>query len=133
MKRYGARGAVVVASLCVAVAAVWLYGHPPDGGPGACVFHYSTSLYCPGCGGTRAAYDLLHLRAGDAFRHNPILFVLAPLVVYWGGRVGWQALRHNRWQEPPLPRAVTYTVTVLVITYFVVRNLPWWPFTCLRP
>ncbi len=66
-------------AIILAVAGGWvLYHYPPA--PGSfyphCVFHDATGLDCPGCGTTRALYQLLHGNVGAAFRLNAMLFPL---------------------------------------------------------
>lgn len=41
-----------------------------------CTFRQLTGFDCPGCGTTRALHALLHGRFAEAFRFNPLLFVL---------------------------------------------------------
>lgn len=53
----------------------------PDSRMPDCLFYKATSLYCPGCGTTRAIYALLHLKIGDAVRNNLFLFFFVPLVL----------------------------------------------------
>src|SRR5688500_12139151 len=47
-----------------------------------CAFFALTGLQCPGCGITRALHHLLHGRFEEAFRLNPMLFVLIGLALY---------------------------------------------------
>jgi hypothetical protein len=54
-------------------------------------------IYCPGCGTTRATYDLLHGEFARAFRSNPLFVILgAPLVAVFIGSLGWTVLRAER-------------------------------------
>lgn len=46
-----------------------------------CAFHAATGYYCPGCGGTRAVYALLH---GHLFR-SVLYHPFVPYVVLLGG------------------------------------------------
>ena len=52
-----------------------------------CIFHWVTGLYCPGCGGTRAAKALLKGEIWTSIHYNPVVaygaFVLALLAVSW--------------------------------------------------
>ena len=41
-----------------------------------CLFHKFTNLYCPGCGITRMFLSLLKLDFYQAFRYNPLVFLL---------------------------------------------------------
>jgi hypothetical protein len=62
--------------------------------PGVCVIRRVTGQPCPGCGMTRALSRLAHGDLCGAWRHNPRVVVVAPLlVVAWLG-----AIR----KEPPL-------------------------------
>lgn len=38
-----------------------------------CLFHLLTGLYCPGCGGTRAVWYLLHGRIFESIRYHPLV------------------------------------------------------------
>lgn len=46
-----------------------------------CIFRYLTGIECPLCGMTRAGYELMHLNLADAFRSNPVSFLLPLLVM----------------------------------------------------
>jgi hypothetical protein len=48
-----------------------------------CIFHALTGWQCPGCGGTRALYHLLHLHVGQALQYNALVTLLAPLALAW--------------------------------------------------
>ena len=41
-----------------------------------CIFHTLTGYYCPGCGITRMLFSLLNLNFYQAFRYNPLVFIL---------------------------------------------------------
>lgn len=38
-----------------------------------CLLHAFTGYYCPGCGGTRAVYALLHLQVWRSFCYHPLV------------------------------------------------------------
>ncbi|HEX5540266.1 MAG TPA: DUF2752 domain-containing protein [Micromonospora sp.] len=95
----------------------------------ACVLKLTTGLDCPGCGGTRAFWYVLHGDLGAAARHH-LLFVFAlPFLLYL--YVAW-ALQHAFGRRLP-PLRVTPTVLsaflVAWLVFSVARNLPWAPFT----
>ena len=53
-----------------------------------CAFHEIPHLYCPGCGGTRAVYALLHFHVLESLSSHPIvLFLAAVLLEYYIGAV----------------------------------------------
>ena len=47
-----------------------------------CLFNRFTGLLCPSCGNSRAAFALLRLDLGTAFRYNP-LFLLEFSYILW--------------------------------------------------
>lgn len=49
-----------------------------------CLFHEFTGLYCPGCGGTRAAIALLHGRLITSFLYHPLVIYCAAVGVWFG-------------------------------------------------
>ena len=80
-------------------------------------------IYCPGCGTTRALYCLFHGNIYGFFRNNLILFpsLLLVLTLWLFPEFG---MRHHRLLK-------VYGITVVI--YFILRNLPWYPFTLLLP
>jgi len=95
-----------------------------------CQFHLLTGLYCPGCGATRASYQLLHGNFLAAL-HDNALFVatLAALAA----RGIWflkqrMSRRPVRFFIPPYALWVFFAVALVFI---VLRNLP--AFSFLAP
>lgn len=48
-----------------------------------CVFQMMTGLYCPGCGGTRALWFLLHGDILKSLWYHPLIFYTAMLLIWW--------------------------------------------------
>ena len=48
-----------------------------------CGFHLLTGYYCPGCGGTRAVWALLHLQLWRSFCYHPMVPYGAALYVWF--------------------------------------------------
>jgi len=124
--------AVVVMSVTILGAGAVLYFFNPNtyGFYPVCEFHELTGLDCPGCGGTRAAYQLLHGHIVQAL-HDNALFVLS--FVALAGRSAWFATRKIRNQPVPafLPPRGLWTFLVIAIAFTVLRNLP--AFSWLSP
>ena len=95
-----------------------------------CEFHELTGLNCPGCGGTRAAYQLLHGHILRALHDNALLVLgLAALA----GRGVWFATRKVR-HRPVLaflPPEALCAFLVVAVVFTVLRNLP--AFSFLSP
>ena len=79
-----------------------------------CVFHVITGLECPGCGGTRALHALLHGRLAEAYRLNPMLFLMMPSVA--GGALSDAQWTRHRWSG--------WAAAALLIAWGVFRNTP---------
>jgi len=87
-----------------------------------CFFHTLTGLYCPGCGSTRAFHALLHGNVAASLRWNPLFIPLALLLAVLLVR-----------PQLGCRRAVTYPLLAAVVLFWILRNLPWYPFTLLAP
>jgi hypothetical protein len=98
-----------------------------------CVFHWLTGWNCPGCGTTRALHQLLHGRLGAALGYNPVTPLLLPLALAWLGAWAvraWQGRPAPSWELPP---RAGWVVLGLVLAFWVLRNIPAYPFTLLAP
>jgi len=87
-----------------------------------CVFHAITGWQCPGCGGTRALYQLLHLHIGQALQYNALVTVLAPMALAWF--VYWYATVVFRGHSPGLrlSRPVAVCLYVVALFFAAARN-----------
>lgn len=98
-----------------------------------CPFHLLTGLHCPGCGAQRALHQLLRGHIAAALDYNP-LFVLA--LPFLGYAVISELLRMARGHG--LPRVVKspaagWAVLAVIIVFWILRNIPFAPFTYLAP
>ncbi|MCW2590755.1 MAG: hypothetical protein JWQ86_3182 [Mycobacterium sp.] len=112
--------------------AVWMGDPTTPGGPlPVCPTKALLGIDCPGCGSLRMLYSLLHGDVPASVRYNAlglvaVLFLLWAFGAWTYGRivgrriVSWQ---HQRWAAA--------VALVLVSVWFVVRNLPFAPFTGL--
>lgn len=109
----------------LALGSTVLYSFPPTEHSfyPRCIFHAFTGLQCPGCGGTRALYHLLHLQIGQAMHYNALVTLLAPVVL--AGFIFWyvSVLRSGRVPEWRLSRPVVACLYVAVLAFGVARNL----------
>ena len=93
-----------------------------------CPFRMITGLDCPGCGMTRAVHSLLHGDLVAAASHNLLMVVTAVIALAW---FAFARVQRMRGQEPPRFRLSGVTVvplTIVVLAFWVLRNLPMQPF-----
>ena len=98
-----------------------------------CLFHRWTGLHCPGCGATRAVHALLHGDLPQAAAYNLLFVCFLPALVAWAACQWWSLLTGRpltSWRMPPWAVRALF---VIVLVYWVVRNLPFAPFTFLAP
>jgi len=84
-----------------------------------CPFYTLTGFFCPGCGSQRAFHDILHGDVLHAAGHN-ILFVVFIPVLLFGKKIF---------------NSVTFawTVFIIVMLFWILRNIPFAPFSYLAP
>ena len=80
-----------------------------------CPFYILTGFYCPGCGITRMFLSILQLDFYQAFRYNPLVFIL------FVGVILLKILRFNFSKKSK--KYVSYFLLVIVIFYGVFRNI----------
>jgi Protein of unknown function (DUF2752) len=99
-----------------------------------CPFHLATGLYCPGCGSTRAMRSLLRGHIADAIRYNPLLMAtLAYGTAAAASRYLPTIRQHRRMFADKIHVTVVRAIPWIFIGYFLLRNLPFFPFTALTP
>jgi uncharacterized protein DUF2752 len=98
-----------------------------------CVFYELTGLYCPGCGGTRAIHSLLHGHLLDALGHNVLTITALPFLIYAilssisGYLPGKPEIRLK------LSSTWIYAIFWGILAFWIVRNIPVFPFSLLAP
>ena len=93
-----------------------------------CPFRLVTGMQCPGCGSTRAFYQLLHLDPVAAFKLNPLMVLTLPFIIY--GLVGFtrSALTGRPQRRLFIPPVYLWAWLALLIFFWIFRNTPWYPF-----
>ncbi len=86
-----------------------------------CPFHKFTGLYCPGCGVTRLLFSLIKLDFYQAFRYNPLVFILLIIgIIYL--LIKFILKKFNIIIK--VPNYVWYILIIIVIIYGILRNIP---------
>jgi hypothetical protein len=117
------------------VGAGVLYHFPPTEGSfyPRCLFHLATGFHCPGCGATRCVYALVHGDLPQALAYNLLLLLYLPYLAATAFNACWHAVVGRPAFCGRLPSWAIMATAILLMVYWVVRNLPFAPFTFLAP
>lgn len=92
--------------------------------PTDCMFHELFHLYCPGCGGTRAIDALLRGDFLHSFLYHPMVIYIVLTFVYYYIAAGYTFLiKRNGKIYYKIPIWVLMVAAILLIGYFVLRNI----------
>ncbi|WP_423242460.1 DUF2752 domain-containing protein [Zhouia spongiae] len=99
-----------------------------------CPFHALTGLHCPGCGTQRAIHDYLNGNIIDGIKHNLLVPVVVFLILYKCYVYLFKKL-YNREPENNILEysKLSLIVLVLVLSFWILRNIPTVPFCYLAP
>jgi len=123
-----------IAVVMTGFAVLWVY-KPTDHGLLRCAFHELTGLQCPGCGATRALWLLAHGDPLLALRyHAPLILLLPWLAWHWLRHLGdlWRGGPPKKPLQPPTA-AVGYGIVAALFAFWILRNVPLYPFNLLAP
>lgn len=99
-----------------------------------CPFRYATGYHCPGCGSQRAIHQLLHGEFIVAFWLNPLMVLSLPLIIYSLGQKAYNFVFNTRYRVGLFYRKwFIYGYFGVVVLFWVLRNLPQYPFSLLSP
>jgi hypothetical protein len=117
-------GVVVLAVAAVGLGTVLFFFDPTQHGfyP-ICLFHSLTGWNCPGCGATRAAYQLLHGHLLRALHDNALFILTLAAAAVWGAWLVVQKIR-KRPAGLVIPAGILWTFLILTFAFTVLRNLP---------
>ena len=87
-----------------------------------CVFNLITGLKCPGCGVTKMCLSLIRLDIGAAFKANPAILLLSPLMAFTAGRMLYVYIKYDRHRETFTQISVYFMLVVLVL-FGILRNI----------
>ena len=125
----------VVALVGAMLALVFIFLVPPgETAPyPRCTFHMLTGGFCPGCGTLRCVHALLHGHIAQAAAYNVLTLLAIPFFAVWGAnelcaRAGGRPFIRRR-----LPAWAIWAIVVIIVAFWLLRNLPVYPFSLLAP
>ena len=120
-------------AMIAGAAAVWYFDPTRASFLPVCPLYSMTGLACPGCGLTRGFHALFHGDVITALDYNVLLPLFGLLVAVGFISMAYFAWRGRKLAVNLLPANGLWVFFVLLITFGVLRNLPWYPFTILFP
>ena len=123
LPRLAGRLALPIAATVAAGCVLFLFNPSTTAIYPRCLFHEMTGLYCPGCGTTRALYQLLHGNVAAAFRSNALAMAMLPVA-------GYLIVRGDAGTLKP---TWVWALLAVMVAFGVLRNIPFYPFTILAP
>lgn len=131
-------GPRILAALFLAAqaGAAWVFGFllsPASPFYPRCVFHLLTGLHCPGCGTGRALRGILEGRGFEALGHNILLVPGLLLLVAVDVDALFTVAGKSRPLRPERIPGLALVSAAVILAFWILRNLPWFPFTLLAP
>ena len=114
-----------------AILLLYFFVEPKNGILPKCFFHELTGLYCPGCGVQRSFHALLNGHILTAIDYNLLFILILPMILYfilafmWGKKTSSSSFIYKS--------AFSFAVVIVVVSFWVIRNIPYTPFSWLAP
>ncbi len=119
--------------LCIIVYLYYFNNPAIEGLFPACPFHSVTGLYCPGCGSQRALHQLLHFNILQTLNYNALyvlgLFTIFYNIIVEGINRFTVKQYYNYLYHPKTP----IIFGIIIVLFWVLRNIPVEPFCHLAP
>jgi hypothetical protein len=114
-----------------ALLLLYFFVEPKNGILPKCFFHELTGLYCPGCGVQRSFHALLNGHILNAIDYNLLFILFLPLIIFF-------ILAFSLGRKHPSTSFIykpifSFTVVIVVVSFWVLRNIPVTPFSWLAP
>lgn len=122
------RAALIWATLAAGAAYLYIFEPGKSGFFPACPFRALTGFTCPACGSTRGLHRLLHGDVVGAFQFNPLLILALPFLLYALARYTNAAWRDRPLKQYQLNGKYIWALVVVVLSFWVFRNTPVYPF-----
>jgi hypothetical protein len=124
------RSTVIFIWLSLLAGAAYLFAFQPGktGFFPPCPFRMLTGFLCPGCGSTRAMHQILHGHVVAAFMLNPLLLLALPFLLFALLRYSVIVMRGGVPRPNAMPAAYLYALFVIIVSFWIFRNTPFYPF-----
>lgn len=96
-------------------------------------FRTLTGFYCPGCGTLRGLHQLLHGHLWTAFGLNPLMVLSLPYLLYSYFCYSLPAFTGRKVTQIFIKPTWIWWTLKIILVYWILRNIPFPPFSWLAP
>lgn len=115
---------LIIFILIILITYLIYYSFTGNGIP--CMFKKLTGLYCPGCGITRMFLSLLRFDIYQAFRYNPLVFILLATYLFY---IIIDLVKYSKTNKHlKISNKIYWTLLILVFCFAILRNIPLFSF-----
>jgi len=94
-----------------------------------CIFYETTGYFCPGCGTLRSFHSLFHGNFTEAFFSNVLIYILS---FYFMLKLFFSKMKCGKFFLKFSSLEISVLMIIIMI-YWVIRNINFYPFTILAP
>lgn len=87
-----------------------------------CIYRELFNIYCAGCGFTRMIESMINLKFYQAFRYNPLFFILFIIFIPYFIYQVYLYIRYGNIKKPSLKLLII--LVIILSIYMVLRNIP---------
>ena len=87
-----------------------------------CIYRELFNIYCAGCGFTRMIESIINLKFYQAFRYNPLFFILFIIYIPYFIYQVYIYIRYGNIKKPSLKLLII--LVIILFIYMVLRNIP---------
>lgn len=98
-----------------------------------CPIHTYTGTHCPGCGSQRAIHKILNGQIIEGLKHNLLIPLILVVLIYDITIKALNRLLRKKITNLLHKPIVTISILVIIILYWILRNIDTYPFTILAP
>ena len=98
-----------------------------------CPVYSASGIYCPGCGSQRAAHQILNGNILNGIRHNYLIALLALVFLYQAFMFIMNNMLDKGITNLLHKSNVTLGILIIIVLFWILRNINMFPFTELAP